>query len=93
MDAWNRALGVADAAWQGVVILYGLVLGLGMPGCMLAVAAGLQVARWGLRLAAEDEWEPDAAARMARALGQLLQAFGSAFCAIAMVALVRQLVR
>jgi len=93
MDAWKSLRGVGEAAWHGVVGLYQLVHGLGMPGCLVAVAAGLQLARWGLCLTEDDGGQVEAPARRSRALGQLLQACGSAFCAIAMVALVRQLVR
>lgn len=93
MDAWKCLLGVGEAAWRAVVVLYGLVHGLGMPGCMLAVGASLQLARWGLRLTALESEQLEVPARRSRALGRLLQACGAAFCAIAMVALVRQLVR
>ena len=92
MDAWDRVLSIGKTAWHAVVHLHGLLQGAGVAGCVLAVAAGLQMARWGLRLTADD-WKPAPPARRARALGPLLQACGAAVCAIAMVALVRQLVR
>ncbi|WP_139237482.1 hypothetical protein [Variovorax sp. OV329] len=85
---------LADAAWHEVVVVYTLVRALGVAGCALGVAAGLQVARWGLYLTTDEPDETAARPRARRAaLGQLLQVCGSAFCAIAMVALVRQLVR
>ena len=92
MDAWHWAVSACEAAWRCVSFLYEAVRALGTLGCMLVVAAGLQLGRWGLRLTDQETALP-VSMRRSQAPGRLLQVCGALLCAIASVALARHMVR
>ena len=94
MDAWDCVLFVGYCAWRYLGRFYGLLRGQGMGGCMLAVVAGWQINRWGLRLTAHEPplCGHPGRGRAGHLFGQLLQVGGTFLTAIAAVALVRSMV-
>jgi len=92
MDAWHWALNACEAAWRCASFFYEAVRALGMLGSMLAVATGLQMGRWGLRMTQQED-APTVPTRTSQRLGCLLQVCGALLCAVASVAVVRHMVR
>ena len=93
MDAWDCVLLAGHCAWRYLGHFYGLLRSQGMAGCLLAIALGWELNRWGLCLTAPEPSLPRRChGRAGRFAGQLLRVGGTGLTAVAAVALVRSMV-
>jgi len=107
MKAWDFLALAGAWAWHQLGRFYDVFHGLGMEGCMLAVAVGWRANRWGLQLTMGHSWAGGGSRtvdlggkpRLAKpdmapqwVLGCLLQVGSTILTATAMLALVRAMV-